>query len=183
MVVPHLGLPCVLKQPDSAFSQGVRKVEHVDELQTALEALFEDSELVIAQEFVPTEFDWRIGVLDHRPLYACRYHMARAHWQIVRTEADGRNHDGKVEAVAFDAVPPVVLKTALRAARLIGNGLYGVDLKQVGRRVFVIEINDNPNIDHGFEDRVLKRTLYDTVMQVFLQRIVQSKSTNGNHKS
>jgi hypothetical protein len=28
--------------------------------------------LVLAQEFVPTPFDWRFGVLDRRPLFAAR---------------------------------------------------------------------------------------------------------------
>ena len=42
------------------------------------------SDLVIAQEFVPTSFDWRIGVLDGEPIFACQYRMARAHWQVVK---------------------------------------------------------------------------------------------------
>ena len=33
----------------------------------------------------------------------------------------------------------VLLEVATKAAGLIGNGLYGVDLKQVGDRVLVIE--------------------------------------------
>jgi glutathione synthase/RimK-type ligase-like ATP-grasp enzyme len=182
-VVARLGLPCVLKQPDSAFSQGVRKCETAEAFQSALDQLFESSELVIAQEFLPTEFDWRIGVLDGQPLYACRYYMARAHWQIAHTDANGRTKDGRVVAVPFADVPRNVTTAALRAARLVGNGLYGVDLKQAGRRVYVIEINDNPNIDYGYEDTVLKKDLYRSVMQVFLQRIVQSKATNGNSTS
>ncbi|UCF33936.1 MAG: RimK family protein [Phycisphaerales bacterium] len=181
-VIPQLGLPCVLKQPDSAFSLGVRKFDSAEALQAALDRLFETSELVIAQEFLPTDFDWRVGVLDRKPLYACRYHMARAHWQIALRDENGNTREGKVVTVPLAEVPAIVLKTALRAAQLIGKGFYGVDLKQVGRRVYVIEINDNPSIDHGFEDRVLKRDLYHAVMQVFLQRIVQSKAPNGNHK-
>jgi glutathione synthase/RimK-type ligase-like ATP-grasp enzyme len=179
-ILRELGLPCVLKRPDGAFSQGVSKVEDPQALEAALEPMLEDSELVVAQEFLPTEFDWRIGVLDNRPLFAARYHMAPSHWQIVRRDADGHTQDGKVAAVPVAEVPELVIKTALRAARLIGNGLYGVDLKQVGRRVYVIEINDNPNIDHGFEDCVLKRGLYRDVMQVFLKRIVASKAINGS---
>ena len=182
-VVERLGLPCVLKQPDSAFSQGVRKCETAEAFQASLDQLLEVSELVIAQEFLPTEFDWRIGVLDGQALYACRYYMVRAHWQIAQTDESGHTKDGRVVAVPFADVPRNVMTAALRAARLIGNGLYGVDLKQVGRRVYVIEINDNPNIDHGYEDTVLKKDLYRSVMQVFLQRIVQSKATNGNNNA
>src|SRR3989304_3977220 len=101
--------------------------------------------------------------------------MARKHWQIQRTDTVGRTHYGRVEAFAVEDAPKDVVKTALRAANLIGNGLYGVDLKQVGHRVYVIEINDNPSIDAGFEDRVLKEGLYTEIMGVFLSRIEQRK--------
>ena len=47
------------------------------------------------------------------------------------------------------------MKTALRAANLLGDGLYGVDLKQTDDGCYVIEVNDNPNIDAGNEDALL----------------------------
>jgi hypothetical protein len=37
--------------------------------------------------------------------------------------------------------------------------------------VFVIEVNDNPNIDAGVEDAVLKDDLYRLVMQNLIRRI------------
>ncbi len=40
-----------------------------------------------------------------------------------------------------------------------------------GRRAVVIEVNDNPNLEAGYEDRVLKNELYDRVMQSFVRRI------------
>ena len=64
-----------------------------------------------------------------------------------------------------------VIKMALKAADLIGDGFYGVDLKEVGRRCCVIEVNDNPNVDAGHEDGVLKDALYREVMAVFAKRI------------
>ena len=60
---------------------------------------------------------------------------------------------------------------ALKAAGLIGNGFYGVDLKQTAKGVVVIEINDNPNIDHGVEDTVLKEELYRTIIEDFVWRL------------
>jgi len=62
----------------------------------------------------------------------------------------------------------------------IGDGLYGVDLKQVGNKVFVIEVNDNPNIDAGFEDEVLQDELYLRVVEVFLKRIERRKTGSLN---
>jgi glutathione synthase/RimK-type ligase-like ATP-grasp enzyme len=68
--------------------------------------------------------------------------------------------------------PREVVKTALRAANLIGDGFYGVDLKQAPNGdVVVIEVNDNPSIDAGVEDEVLGEQLYDSVMQEFLRRL------------
>ena len=57
-------------------------------------------------------------------------------------------------------MPKQVVKTALRASQLIGDGLYGVDLKEFGRKVYLVEINDNPSIDVGYEDRAAGDDLY-----------------------
>lgn len=172
-----LGLPCILKQPDSSFSQGVMKVENEEELQKKMKKLLARSEMIIAQQFLPTDFDWRIGILDKMPLYACRYFMAKGHWQIIDYGKTGRIKEGNAEAVPIEEVPAPVLETALKAANLIGDGLYGVDLKQVGKKVFVIEVNDNPNIDAGLEDKILKDKLYQRVMQSFVSRIEKKKLT------
>lgn len=174
-VRPAIGLPCILKEPDSSFSKGVVKVDDEAQLREVLDRLLTSSDLVIAQEFVPTEYDWRIGVLDRRPLFACRYYMVKKHWQIAQADAT-RTRYGKVEAVPTDLVPSFVIKTAVRASNLIGDGLYGVDIKQVGRKALVIEINDNPNIESDEEDRILGSDLYDSVMRVFLTRIHQKKN-------
>lgn len=171
-LVARLGLPCVLKQPDSSFSAGVRKVSTPQELDAAVDAMLEKSDLVIAQAFVPTEFDWRIGVLDGQPLFACRYFMADGHWQILKRDAGGRKEDvGRAETVPVEMAPTRVVKTALKAANHVGKGLYGVDLKEVGGKVYMIEVNDNPNIDAGFEDEVLGDELYLRVMRTFFARV------------
>lgn len=46
-----------------------------------------------------------------------------------------------------------------------------MDLKTVGRQCYVIEINDNPSIDAGLEDKVLKDELYNKIMRVFFERV------------
>ncbi|MGB9623400.1 MAG: RimK family protein [Phycisphaerae bacterium] len=171
----ELGLPCILKQPDSSFSQGVVKVDDEQTLATRLDQMLDSSDLVIAQEFLPTEFDWRVGVFDRQALFACKYYMAGNHWQIINRNHNGSRRYGKVEAVPLEGVPRRVLRTALRAANLIGDGLYGVDVKQCRGRCYVMEVNDNPNIDAGAEDAVLKDELYRRIMSVFLQRIERLK--------
>lgn len=169
-IAATLGFPCIVKQPDSAFSRGVAKVQSKEQLAQVLDDYFARSELVVAQEWLPTEFDWRVGVLDGRALYVCKYLMAPGHWQVVKNEA-GRRLEGVTMAMTVGEAPRIVVETAVKAARLIGDGLYGVDLKQVGDRCYVIEVNDNPNIDAGNEDGILKDALYREVMGVFLRRI------------
>ena len=172
----ELGLPCVLKKPDSAFSLGVTKLETEEQLETRLKEMLEDSDLVVAQEFLPTTFDWRIGIVDRQPLYACKYYMAPNHWQIVHRDGQGHRHYGKWETLPVEVAPARAVRAALRAANLIGNGLYGVDVKQSGDQFYVIEVNDNPNIESAVEDAVLKQELYRRVMSVFLRRIEQRKA-------
>lgn len=176
-VAARVGLPCVLKKPDGSFSTGVVKASTEEELQEKLRQLFEESELVVAQEFTPSDFDWRVGVLDGQPLWAARYHMAKGHWQIIRHHATNTRY-GDVEAVAVEDVPKAVLEAGVRAARLIGDGIYGVDLKQIDGRVVVVEVNDNPNLDGGFEDGILKDVLWDEVIRWFRVRL-DRRGTEG----
>jgi len=75
-----------------------------------------------------------------------------------------------------ELAPGRAVRVALKAANLIGNGLYGVDVKQSGDRFYVIEVNDNPNIDAGVEDAVLKQELYRRIMSVLLRRIEHRKA-------
>ncbi|MDX9754302.1 MAG: RimK family protein [bacterium] len=178
-IVPaEIGFPCILKKPDSSFSQGVFKAENQAELDELLNELLKDSDLIIAQEFLPTEFDWRVGILNRTPLYVCQYYMASKHWQIQKKDSDGNTRYGRVKTLAVEDAPKQVIKVALRAANLIGDGLYGVDLKEVDNKIYVIEINDNPSIDTEIEDDYLKDQLYDEIMKVFKTRIEHKKGIN-----
>ena len=164
-------LPLVLKIPDGAFSRGVFKVETRAEFKEVCDRLFKESDLILAQEFLYTSFDWRIGVLNQQPLYACQYFMSKKHWQIVNHKQNGKYDEGVSKTFAIDEVPDSVISEALRAANLIGDGLYGVDLKQTEKGVYVIEVNDNPNIDAGVEDKVLGDRLYEIIILDFVRRM------------
>lgn len=173
-LIRSLSLPYVLKQPDGSFSNGVVKVSDPLELDEELHRLLNQSDLIIGQEYVFTEFDWRIGIIDKKPLYACKYYMAKDHWQINQWEGSSFKEGGH-DAIPLDKVPSKVLKMAQRAASLIGDGFYGVDIKQCGNRVMVIEINDNPSVDYNVEDGILKDGLYKEIMQCFAKRIKKRK--------
>lgn len=171
-----LSYPFILKQPDGAFSKGVHKINDEKDYRNVCTEMFDNSELLIAQEFLPTKFDWRVGVLDGQVLYVCKYYMASEHWQIVNWNTHHeKDQEGAVECIAVDQAPSGLLKTALKATSLIGKSLYGVDMKEVDGKFYVIEINDNPNIDAGTEDKILKDKLYSVVMDVFLNMIKSDK--------
>jgi glutathione synthase/RimK-type ligase-like ATP-grasp enzyme len=175
-IAEKLGFPCVLKLPDSSFSQGVVKVQNEEELQLRLKEFFVQSEMLVAQKFLPTTFDWRIGILDQRPLFACQYFMAPNHWQIIHWSKQGNDRYGNFKTVPVELAPRKAVQMALKAANLIGDGLYGVDVKESDGNFYVIEVNDNPNMDTGVEDEILRDDLYRRVMESFLRRIEQSKS-------
>jgi glutathione synthase/RimK-type ligase-like ATP-grasp enzyme len=100
--------------------------------------------------------------------------MASGHWQIINHEAGGGD-EGLADTLAVGEAPDAVVSMAVKAAGLIGNGLYGVDLKEVDGRVLVIEINDNPSIDAGCEDAVLRDALYREIMGVLFKRVTARK--------
>jgi glutathione synthase/RimK-type ligase-like ATP-grasp enzyme len=167
----QLGYPVVLKIPDGSFSRGIRRAKNRAQLLAHATELLRHSRLILAQEFMYTRFDWRVGVLNGQPLYLCQYLMSGSHWQIVAHRADGSFREGGFATISMDDAPPGLLDLALKATRLIGNGLYGVDIKQTEEGFFVIEVNDNPSIDHGVEDKLLQGDLYTTILQEFVRRI------------
>jgi glutathione synthase/RimK-type ligase-like ATP-grasp enzyme len=48
-------------------------------------------------------------------------------------------------------------------------------MKECDSKFYVIEINDNPNIDAGVEDKIMKEKLYETVMETFITKIKSIK--------
>ena len=165
--------PVVLKIPDGSFSQGVKRAADAAEFMDIAQGMLRQSEIILVQEFMYTPFDWRIGVLAGEPIFAARYYMCDAHWQIIRHGADGSYVDGRTQAVPIDEVPAAVRDTDVAAARLIGDGFYGVDLKESEAGVFIIEINDNPNLDHGMEDRAAGDGVYLALLQRFVSLFEQ----------
>lgn len=162
--------PIILKMPEGSFSKGVYKVNNREELTQRWMELLQSSALILAQEYLYTEYDWRIGVLNGRAIYACRYLMARNHWQIYDHEAKG-DISGGFETLPTFEVPKLVLDAALKACKIIGHGLYGVDIKYHNGHAYVLEVNDNPSIDHQVEDAYLGDELYMQIMGEFQRRL------------
>ena len=170
-IAEELGNPFIVKMPDGSFSVGVSKVGCQADFEKTVSELFTKSSIALIQEYIPTEFDWRIGILNGEALFACKYYMAKGHWQIYNHATKGRDHAGLVDTLPLYQVPHKVVKTALKAASLIGKGLYGVDLKEINGRVVVMEVNDNPNIDYKIEDAILGDELYYRILNHFMRAL------------
>ncbi|WP_369999698.1 RimK family protein [Winogradskyella sp.] len=167
-----IGLPCVLKAPDSTFSFGVKKAKSKEEFDSLVTDMLKESDLIIAQEFCPSDYDWRIGIIDNKPFYACKYYMAKGHWQIYNWKAkDKLDQDGDADCLAIEDVPKNVIDMAVKASKLMGLGLYGIDIKAIDGKLMVIEINDNPNIDFGVEDEYYGDKVYSDILLALKKRI------------
>jgi glutathione synthase/RimK-type ligase-like ATP-grasp enzyme len=147
----RLGYPVVVKAPNSRFSLYVEKANSLNELVSLTKRFFRRSKAVILQKFIPTTFDWRIGVLNGEVIYACKYYMPKGCWRI-RDIVGGRIVWGDVKAVDRESISSKLRRIAVKAAGCVGNGLYGVDIKEINGGYYVIEVNDNPTIMHGMED-------------------------------
>ena len=176
-VARQFGLPVVLKLPDSTFSRGVVKAKTPEELEERLDEILKESDLAIAQEYMPSDFDWRIGVLDGKPLYACKYFMARGHWQIYNWGSDTKKgQEGDFATMPVAEAPAFIVEAALKAVHAIvgDHGLFGVDVKEFEGKPYVIEVNECPNIDHGVEDVTLGDELYRAIIGS-LKRSIEHK--------
>ncbi|MBK9418661.1 MAG: RimK family protein [Flavobacteriales bacterium] len=176
-VARQFGLPVVLKLPDSTFSRGVVKAKTPEELEERLDEILKESDLAIAQEYMPSDFDWRIGVLDGKPLYACKYFMARGHWQIYNWGSDTKKgQEGDFATLPVAEAPAFIVEAALKAVHAIvgEHGLFGVDVKEFEGKPYVIEVNECPNIDHGVEDVALGDELYRAIIGS-LKRSIEHK--------
>lgn len=161
-----LKFPFVLKIPNGAFSNGVFKIHDFTELKNKAGALFASKKFysLLLQEYIYTDYDWRIGILNHKPLFVCKYYMAPNHWQIIKYENETIVDEGGFETIAINKTPDIVLACAQTACELLDDGLYGVDIKLHNKQTYLIEINDNPNVCFGIEDLVDTDRVYTQIL-------------------
>lgn len=78
--------------------------------------------------------------------------MTKGLWQIYNHGDLSRKFEsGDSETLPLSKVPQHVLNAAVKVSHHVGKALYGVDLKKKNGKAYVIEINDNPNIDSNSE--------------------------------
>ena len=76
----RLGTPVVVKVPDGSFSTAVYRITEQADFVARIPPLLERSPLLVAQAYLPTTFDWRVGVLGGAVVWAARDHMVPGHW-------------------------------------------------------------------------------------------------------
>ncbi|MFA7461200.1 MAG: hypothetical protein WCY60_09400 [Trueperaceae bacterium] len=147
----ELGTPLVLKAPNSSFSAYVDRVTTPEEFVKTGRRFLRRADLIVVQQYLPSDFDWRVITLAGRVLAVVKYAFAPAQWKLMDRTAEGEwaNVIGVDPATAH----PRLLSTALAASNAIGQSLYGVDLKEIDGEYYVIEVNDNPTIAAGEEDQ------------------------------
>jgi glutathione synthase/RimK-type ligase-like ATP-grasp enzyme len=146
-----LGSPLILKEPSTAFSLRVEKVESVPEFLRTGKRYIKLSDWIVAQRFIESDFDWRVGVLGGEPLYACQYIIPEETFKIQAT-VNGHIVYCAVKGHPLDRVPRHILEAAVAAARAVVEGFYGVDIKDLDGVPYVIEVNDNPSLEGGEDE-------------------------------
>jgi len=146
-----LGIPLVLKAPNSSFSAYVEKVKSVEEFIKVGKKFLRRADRIIVQQYMPSEFDWRVIVLAGQVLAVVKYIFAENTWRLMDRSQTGEHCN--VQGFRIEEAEPRLLEVAVDAANAIGQSLYGVDIKEVDGEYYVIEVNDNPNIDAGLEDQ------------------------------
>jgi len=155
----ELGSPLILKEPSTSFSLRVEKVTDIAGFFQVARRFIRLSDWIVVQQYIESKYDWRVGVLDGKLLYVCKYTIPSVTFKI-QASVNGHVVYCGVESVPEQEVPPHVVRLGIEAANAIGRGLYGVDIKNTNGDAYVIEVNDNPSIESGEDDcypRVFER--------------------------
>ncbi|MEM2098524.1 MAG: RimK family alpha-L-glutamate ligase [Candidatus Bathyarchaeia archaeon] len=148
-----LGKPVVIKAPYTSFSRFVEKAACETSFREVAKKYFKRSDILAIQKFTPTTFDWRIGVLNNEVLYTCKYFIPKGKWKHgAKLRGKPTVIWGKTVTIKKQNTPARIKEVALQACKVVGKGLYGVDIKEVNGEPLVVEVNDNPSIYAGYED-------------------------------
>jgi glutathione synthase/RimK-type ligase-like ATP-grasp enzyme len=150
-IFEYLGFPLVLKAPYTKFSSHVEKASDEAEFRAISARYLKNATPIVLQEFMPSGFDWRVGVLDNKILYLCKYYIPRGGWK-VRSLIDGKHEWGRVVPIYRRNAPGKLEELAIKITKCVGDGLYGLDIKEIGGEFYCIEVNDNPSFYLGQED-------------------------------
>lgn len=150
-IFKDLGFPVIIKTPYSRFSSHVEKAENEREFIEISKHLMRRSKVLVLQAYVRSDFDWRVGILHNKILYLCKYCIPKGGWK-VKSRINGRSVWGDTIAVSRESISLELKRICIALSKCVGDGLYGLDVKETNGGYKVIEINDNPSIYSGYED-------------------------------
>jgi glutathione synthase/RimK-type ligase-like ATP-grasp enzyme len=163
-VFETMGKPVVVKAPYTSFSKYVEKASCETSFRDVAKRYFRKSDMLAVQTFMPTAFDWRVGVLNRETLYVCKYMIPKGRWKHgAKRRGKPTFVWGRTVALKTENAPAKLKEVALKACEVIGHGLYGVDIKQANGEYVVVEVNDNPSIYAGYED-LRNKDLYGKII-------------------
>ncbi len=157
-----LGQPVIIKTPYTRFSSHVEKADNEAEFIKISKHLLRKSKVLVLQEYIQSDFDWRVGVLQNKILYLCKYCIPNGGWK-VKSKINGKNVWGDTIALPRESISPELKEISIALSKCVGDGLYGLDVKETNSGYKVIEINDNPSIYDGYEDAVDK-DIYEKII-------------------
>lgn len=164
-VFDMFGKPVVVKAPYTSFSRYVEKVACETSFREVAKRFFRKSDVLAVQKFMPTAFDWRVGVLNNEVLYVCKYMIPKGRWKHgAKLRGKPTFIWGRTVSMKRENAPSKLKEVALKACRVVGKGLYGVDIKEFNNDYVVVEVNDNPSIYAGYED-LRDKDLYGRIIE------------------
>ena len=161
-----LGTPVVIKTPNTSFSSFVDRAYNEQEFCEIARNFLKNAQVLVVQEYIQSDFDWRVGILNNEILYLCKYFYPKDGWK-VNIKVDGKVIWGDTLAISKDLISPKLKDICIKLSKCIGNGLYGIDVKETDNGYKVIEINDNPSIYSGYED-VVDKDIYEKIIKVLV---------------
>lgn len=163
-VFESLGRPVVVKAPYTSFSRYVEKVACETSFREVAKRFFRKSDVLAVQRFMPTSFDWRVGILDSEVLYVSKYMIPKGKWKHgAKLRGKPTFVWGRTISIKRENAPAELKEVALNACEVVGHGLYGVDIKEINGNYVVVEVNDNPSIYAGYED-LRNRDMYGKII-------------------
>ena len=174
-IIRELGLPCVLKQPDSAFSRGRVPRRHA----RGARGRARSGCCRAATSSSCSRSCRRSSTGASASSTASRCSSAATSWPKATgrstTTARSARRKARPRRSPCSTRRARCCSSRCSTANAIGDGFYGVDIKTVNGRHVLMEINDNPNVDRGVEDAVLGDELYDRIMKGFRARVDAGK--------
>ncbi|MEM2368048.1 MAG: hypothetical protein QXQ50_07450, partial [Candidatus Bathyarchaeia archaeon] len=115
------GKPVVIKAPYTSFSKYVEKVSCETSFREVAKRFFRRSDYIVVQKFMPSRFDWRVGVLNGEVLYVCKYMMPKGKWKHgVKRRGKPSFIWGRTVTLKRDNAPQKLKEIALKTCSVIG---------------------------------------------------------------